>query len=368
MIRRPFSTLVFAAILGALSLGPPPPAAACAPAPREGATVAIADESAIIVWDEAKQIEHFVRRASFRSSEKDFGFLVPTPTKPDLTEVSDDAFTTFAYALRPDRVERHSRTIELTALFVMFFSARKSASMDATAVAPPPVRVLEEKRVAGYDAVVLEADDAGALEQWLKEHGYARRPALAEWLQPYVQKRWKLTAFKVADTTSDAVPAPGGPPQVLGTRAVRMSFATERPFFPYREPRDQRESLPPSLSAERSLRVYFVGPKRVTATIGDGSTAFPGTMPWAVPFAPIGVTLPVPPPSDAWLTVFQDDASPRPGVDELWFDAAKDQSIVKPPPMTVDVKDAIPIPVDLLIVLGIVGVSIRRAVKRTRKR
>jgi hypothetical protein len=323
--------------------------------------VAMADESAIIVWDEAQQLEHFVRRASFRSSEKDFGFLVPTPEKPDLAEVEDGAFTSLAYAIVPERIERHSRRLELTSLFFLFFA--RSVKSEPFEAALAPVRVLEQKTVAGYDAAVLEADDAGALARWLEEHGYARRPALAEWLQPYVQKKWKLTAFKIADPSSDPAPAV---PQLVGTRAVRMSFHTERPFFPYREPRDQRESVPPSHSSPRSLRVFFVGPKRVTATIGDGATPFPGTTPWAGPIGPTGVRLPVAAPAGAWLTVFQDDASPRPGVDELWFDPAKDQGVVKPPPVVVDVKDPIFIPLDVLAGVTIVGLLVRRAVKRRR--
>ena len=58
------------------------PLVACAPAPREGQIVEIADESAVIIWDSASQTEHFIRRASFKTEATDFGFLVPTPSQP----------------------------------------------------------------------------------------------------------------------------------------------------------------------------------------------------------------------------------------------------------------------------------------------
>jgi len=162
---------------------------ACAPAPAEGVHVAVAEESAIIVWDEATKTEHFIRRASFRSESRDFGFLVPTPTKPELGEASDNAFAALENSILPETVYTSSNEYEPT-LLLLFFFARSSKSEAPTAAAT--VRVLETKRVGDYDTAVLEADDPGALGEWLKAHGYAKREALTEWLTPYVEKKWKL--------------------------------------------------------------------------------------------------------------------------------------------------------------------------------
>ena len=60
--------------------------------PPRGARVDIAEESAIIIWDAATKTEQFIRRASFKTDAKDFGFLVPTPSKPTLAEADDSAF------------------------------------------------------------------------------------------------------------------------------------------------------------------------------------------------------------------------------------------------------------------------------------
>ena len=67
----------------ALSAGP---ILACAVVPPVNQPVAIANESAIIIWDSANKTEHFIRRASFQTMAKDFGFLVPTPAQPELAE------------------------------------------------------------------------------------------------------------------------------------------------------------------------------------------------------------------------------------------------------------------------------------------
>jgi len=135
---------------------------ACATAPPENATVAVAAESAIIVWDEATKTEHFIRRATFESSAKDFGFLVPTPTKPELAEAGDDAFRELEDLIRPQVVTRTEfRGIDLMPLLLGFFFLRAVKTAEPSVEAS--VRVLEQKRVAGYDATVLEADDAAAL-------------------------------------------------------------------------------------------------------------------------------------------------------------------------------------------------------------
>src|SRR5262245_47756248 len=79
---------------------------ACAPVPRPGQFVRIAEESAVIVWDEKTRTEHFIRRATFDTDAPDFGFLVPTPTKPALAEVSDSVFNDLEYFIRPKEIVR----------------------------------------------------------------------------------------------------------------------------------------------------------------------------------------------------------------------------------------------------------------------
>ncbi len=65
---------------------------ACAPAPRPGERVTITKEAALIVYDARTRTEHFIRRASFSTSAGDFGFLVPTPTVPELGAVKPGIF------------------------------------------------------------------------------------------------------------------------------------------------------------------------------------------------------------------------------------------------------------------------------------
>ena len=80
------------AALLTMHLAHAPTLSACATAPREGETVAIADEEALIVHDPVAGVEHFIRRAAFRTAAREFGFLVPTPAVPTLTEAPEWLF------------------------------------------------------------------------------------------------------------------------------------------------------------------------------------------------------------------------------------------------------------------------------------
>ena len=83
-------------LLGCASIGP------------RNTPVGIATESAIIIWDEENKVQHFIRRASFRTAADHFGFLVPTPTRPELKEAEDAAFDVLSEITRP-RVEQRKR-------------------------------------------------------------------------------------------------------------------------------------------------------------------------------------------------------------------------------------------------------------------
>lgn len=50
--------------------------------PPGRAPVAVASETAIIVWDAATRTEHFIRTATFTGTDGSMAFLVPTPALP----------------------------------------------------------------------------------------------------------------------------------------------------------------------------------------------------------------------------------------------------------------------------------------------
>lgn len=338
---------------------------ACAPAPPLNGRVEVAEETALIIWDEKAGVEHFIRRATFRSNTPDFGFLVPTPTVPELEQEQDSIFVRMEDLMKPAVVRSEQHGILPVSFFAgLFMMGSAGDPRDTMVTSAPQVRVLSAKSVSGYDATVLEADNAEALLHWLQEHGYAASPSLLQWVQPYIDKKWKITAFKISGEKGV---------EAIGTSPVRMSFKTEAPFFPYREPEDQRE---PGATDPRLLRVFFLADKRMQGAIGANKENWPGVTRWtngldseSAARVAGGLNLQKDQlPKTPWLTVFEDTSSQRPGTDDLFFSASETQDRIVPPPIHEEIDERIPVPVDLILLIIGIWIAIRMILKRRRAR
>jgi len=286
---------VLAALCAAALLTAPTGATPCAFVGGAELRVRIDAEEALIVWDAARRTEHFIRRADFRKERGGaFGFLVPTPTRPTLAEADEGVFSRLAdLYTRPEPRRR----------------ALRSVGDDGA----DRVVVVQVTRVAGMSATVLRATDPAALAAWLQQHGFASRPGFAAWLSRYTSGTWHLTAFRYD----------GGPRPDFGARAVRLSFQTPRPFYPYAEPADQTQH------PTRRLRVTVVAPARVRGIVGDAPwgarlgyadhPALQSVLRGAVP-ADLSV-------AGAWMTTFEEHPSRR-GSADLFFDVDPAQAAV----------------------------------------
>ncbi len=313
----------------------PAPAAACCPAPPRGKPVANADQSVIILWDPATKTEHFIRRASFKSEADDFGFLVPTPSQPTLAESGNDAFP-FLQQLTEPEVETHPRPS----------GGGGCGCPSKSAMKPPPksagVLVLDEKVVAGFHAVVLEAASANALVTWLKDNGYAFSPEVEAWAKPYVEDGWKITALKVAKDKS-ATDA-----RTVTASALRLTFKTDRPVFPYREP-DYKKMAGGTgagqdgdgwLPGKRLLRIYFLSDARYQGDLGGGAR-WTGKVAWTNKLSAENgakalalLQLPeVTGPAEWWLTEFEDDWLYKVAPADLYFSRDAKQDALKREPI-----------------------------------
>src|SRR4051812_31640943 len=166
------AVLLAGPVVGLLVTPEPRPALGCAPVPKRGEFAEVASETAVIIWDAQTRTQHFIRSASFSSTSANFGFLVPTPTKPELAEATDETFQQLAVLTAP----RESRE-------------RRAKSYGCGGADPggpaSGVRVLDRKRVGAYDTAVLRADDPVELRRWLADNGYDARPELEGWLAEY---------------------------------------------------------------------------------------------------------------------------------------------------------------------------------------
>lgn len=233
---------------------------ACCPASFEGKPVVNADQTVLIIWDPVSKMEHFIRQASFKSEADNFGFLIPTPTQPQLDESGNAAFPLLRKLTEPEVTSRYQ------------WGPSIGCGDSSPQSAERGVRVLDEKLVAGFHAVVLEANSAGALAKWLTERGFTLSPEIEAWAKPYVEDNWKITAFKVAKQT-------GAGDQRVDAAALRLSFKTERPLFPYREPDyTKAAALTKHL---RLLRIYFISDARYEGSFPSSSQKWTGNAAWS---------------------------------------------------------------------------------------
>jgi hypothetical protein len=139
----------------------------------------------------------------------------------------------------------------------------------------------------------------------------------------------------------------------VSTEALRMTFHTEHPFYPYREP----PGAPPVMSGPspgRLLRVYFVTDERVKGTVGEGGRLWGEVANARVVWSDRLVdanresllrqlkmseeTAPA-----TWrVTEFEDRSSPRPGGEDVYFAHDDNQSQVERPPIVQYVSTHLP--------------------------
>ena len=330
----------------------PSPAPGCAIAPlkgQSGTSVQTASEQAVIIYDQANRMEHFIRTASFTGTSAEFGFLVPTPSKPDIAEADPAIYGDLANLTKPKveirKVSKSNFGIGCGSSEGTFANVASDVGERAMPGAKNGVHVVEQKRVGNLIVNILQAETPQALRDWLGKNGYDDRPELTEWLNPYTTMKWYISAFKIAaDVTGPVVTAgkvnePSRTVALTGT-TVRMSFPIDRPFYPYREPSDVQHLNPPG---GRLLRVYMLASTISTGLIGfENGKAWPGRAVWAghLPTDAMDAVArdsklaTLNSKDTAWfLTEFEDRSSPRPGTDELYFGPAPDQSPIERPPI-----------------------------------
>ena len=333
------------------------PARACCGVQRPEGQIHLADQEILVVWDAEHKRETFVRRAAFRTGgAADFGFLVPTPTAPKLSEAHDALFMLLDREIRPVPVPVKVYEPAFTPLvaYPFIFTERDDSAMSRSTTkskghrgapaGPPPVRILQEVKVAGYDATVLEADSAQALNDWLGKHKYAATPEVKAWIEPYVAHKWKITAFRYERH-------PGSRADALSTGCISMAFDTDRPLFPYRVPTSQLAAPgDPSI-----LRVFYVGPGRAEGRLGDAAKPWNAKVKFASQLETFSDRLHGMEPNidfdpTAWLTAFEDRPWPS-GTEDLYFRPAADAAAFHET-FNYEVKTVVPLPLDLMLFLG----------------
>ncbi|MFH2136665.1 MAG: DUF2330 domain-containing protein [Patescibacteria group bacterium] len=172
------------------------------------------DQKAVIFHDGST--ETMILSVTFRGDAENFSWIVPTPTRPDVSKSTDELFTALAALTVPEYDYR---------VMPMYGGVGRDAMTAESGVA-----VLETKKVEYYDITVLEADDPEALTKWLKENKY-QFPEEGKYLfDDYISNKWFFTAIKLdAKSLSGGVEA-----QLRRGHAVplKFTFVSSKIVFP----------------------------------------------------------------------------------------------------------------------------------------
>ncbi|MFA6098754.1 MAG: DUF2330 domain-containing protein [Patescibacteria group bacterium] len=171
------------------------------------------DQRAVVFYDQG--VEHLILSISFQGNAKDFGWVVPTPSKPTVKKGSDEIFTSLEAAT--GSVYNYA-----TDVFGLSGSVKQEAS---------GVTVVETKKVDYYDVTVLSSTDKNSLAKWLQDNGYDFPASASYVLDSYIENNWYFVAMKInpeslawADVSQQLRQGHATP--------VDISFTTKKLVFP----------------------------------------------------------------------------------------------------------------------------------------
>ncbi len=232
--------------LGAWLSWPSGQAAACGSFFKKtelGRKPSLAYEQVLIVYDAATSTQHFIREVAFKDAATSFGFVVPTPSKPEVGKVTRPPFdllrTKFPFAP--------------AAGIGTIGHGGGSGTGQGFGSGRGSVTVLDELKIGSFTAFVLAADDEGALSKWLNDNGLGTTPESQEWLGHYVRMKFFYVALRY-DPPKEADASKSLKPPPTRSETLRVSFATPAPYYPYLEPK------PPAglTSSNRLLELWLI--------------------------------------------------------------------------------------------------------------
>ena len=128
--------------------------------------------------------ETLVISTSFSGDAKNFSWIVPTPSQPEVSKVSKELFTNLETLTQ----------VQTNDIVPMTASGLGSANMEKA------VDVLEQKTIGYYDISVLKASDSNALYDWLKQNNYSYPEKGKYILDDYIRLSWTFTAVKITES------------------------------------------------------------------------------------------------------------------------------------------------------------------------
>ena len=273
----------------------------------------LAREKVLLIHDAAAGRQHFVREIVFRKAEEPFGFVVPTPSLPEVAKVETTPFGKLRerFPFAP----------------VTLSSSRgygKGSGSGFGSGGSQSVEVIATEKVGSFTAFVLAASDAGALSKWLEDNQLSNSDETKAWLEHYVRMGFYYVAMRY-DPPGNAKEAD----ETLAAETIRISFATPVAYYPYFEPKTNLPGNKPRL-----LELWTVSNTRlIPVVLADG-------VGWQRPLKPgkqytrretleaslVDELESLLPPGELVVQSFQDQKRTRAGYHDVLFASAEPRS------------------------------------------
>jgi len=137
------------------------------------------DQRAVIFYD--KGVETLVLSITFKGNANDFGWVIPAPSKPEVSKGSDDIFTNLQTLTGYTNVSPQPLGLGV------------GSKLDEST----GVTVIETKKVDYYDVTILTANDPAALTSWLEDNNFYFPDSASYILDSYVDNGWYFVAMKI---------------------------------------------------------------------------------------------------------------------------------------------------------------------------
>jgi hypothetical protein len=224
-------------------------------------------QTAWITWHPKERMETFTVEPTFTGNARDFGMVIPTPSRPRLYEMPREFFEemrifTILKAMPKGKFRQSSGMMGGLGGFGGPGGAGLG-SFGGGAPSAPEVRVVESGQVGSLDYKIVVAEESAELFRWLKENGLSFTGG-QETLDYYLKQRWCFTVMKIdpmqqkrkSDGTFSGAVTP-----------TRFVFATPKLVYPLR-------ITQPNVTSETDALFYVQAPFKVDLppAVGYGST------------------------------------------------------------------------------------------------
>ena len=244
------------------------------------ANVTIPDQRALICFSNG--MERLVIETRFAGAGTNFAWVVPLPSQPVIEKATTGLFPTLQYLFRPEIVHevphyyvgillalvfvyllrRAAKSVWhafetalvlfpiliLAALLLPALSAAKRAGMSSETTSQA-VSILDRKLVGIFETTTITSRDPKALENWLRENGFAISTNAEPIIASYIKDGWVFVATKIRRDNAK--------PDTSTPHPLSFTFKTDKPVYPMRLTSLNNQSL--------SVDLYVFSNARATA-------------------------------------------------------------------------------------------------------